>query len=61
LYAGFSPEITKKENGGHLMAWGRKAHLPKEVEDGLKSEAEGGTGAAGKFFQYCDTETKKFL
>jgi hypothetical protein len=27
----------------------------------LKSEAEGGTGAAGKFFQYCDTETKKFL
>jgi hypothetical protein len=43
------------------MAWGRKAHLPKEVEDGLKSEAEGGTAAAEMFFDYCDKETKKFL
>jgi retinol dehydrogenase 12 len=61
LYAGFSPEVTKKENGGHLMAWGRKAYLPKELKDGLKSEAEGGNGAAEKFFAYCDRETRKFL
>jgi hypothetical protein len=61
LYAGFSPEVTAKENGGHLMAWGRKASLPKELEDGLKSRSEGGTGAADKFFDYCDKEIKSFL
>lgn len=61
LYAGFSPEITAKDNGGHLMAWGRKAYLPKDIEDGLKSESEGGTGVAEKFFKYCDREVKTFL
>lgn len=61
LYAGFSPEVTATDNGGHLMAWGRKGYLPIEVASGLKSKAEGGTGAAGKFFEYCDRETKIFL
>jgi len=61
LYAGLSPDVTKKENGGHLMAWGRKAYLPNEVADALKNTAEGGTGDAEKFFLYCDRETKKFL
>jgi len=61
LYAGFSPEVTAKENGRHLMAWGRKASLPKDIEDGLKSKSEGGTGAAEKFFEYCDREVKPFL
>jgi retinol dehydrogenase-12 len=61
LYAGFSPDVTARENGGHLMAWGRKAYLPLEAASGLKSKAEGGTGAAPKFFEFCDRETKNYL
>ncbi len=61
LYAGFSPEVTMQDNGGHLMAWGRKAYLPKNVEEGLKSKQDGGTGAAEKFFQYCEKEIKTVL
>jgi retinol dehydrogenase-12 len=61
LYAGFSPDVTTQENGGHLMAWGRKAYLPKDAQNGLKSTAEGGSGAAGQFFEYCDREIKDFL
>jgi len=61
LYAGFSPDVTAKENGGHLTAWGRKAYLPKVIQDGLKSKSEGGTGAADQFFEYCDREVKSFL
>lgn len=61
LYAGFSPEVTARENGGYFMAWGRKAYLPKESEDGLRSKAEGGTGLAEQFFEYCDRETNTFL
>jgi hypothetical protein len=61
LYAGFSPEVTVKDNGAHLMAWGRKAYLPKDIEQGLKSKGEGGTAVAEKFFKYCDKETNNFL
>jgi retinol dehydrogenase-12 len=61
LYAGFSPDVTAKDNGGHLMAWGRKSYLPKEIADGLKSKSEGGIGSADKFFDYCDKEVKPFL
>ena len=62
LYAGFSPEVTEQLNGGHLIAWGRKAYLPTEGGiDGLKTKAEGGTGAAERFYGYCDREIKNFL
>ncbi|OBT44891.1 hypothetical protein VE00_04759 [Pseudogymnoascus sp. WSF 3629] len=61
LYAGFSPEIKAEHNGGHMMAWGRIAELPKDIIQGLKSKAEGGTGAKEKFMKYCDREVKDFL
>jgi len=35
--------------------------LTNDVKDGWKSEAKGGTGAAKKFLEYCDRETKTFL
>ncbi|KAG4440605.1 hypothetical protein IFR05_003922 [Cadophora sp. M221] len=53
LFAGFSPEVTPEHNGGYMMAWGRIV--------GWKSKANGGTGAAKKFLEYCDRETKEFL
>lgn len=61
LYAGFSPEVTAAHNGGHLMAWGRLADMPKEVARGLTSQKSGGTGAARQFLDYCDVEVKDFL
>ncbi|TAQ91333.1 hypothetical protein B7494_g300 [Chlorociboria aeruginascens] len=61
LYAGFSPDVKPEQNGGHLMAWGRRADLPPDIANGLKSKAEGGTGAAQRFFEYCDREIKDYL
>ncbi|KFZ03052.1 hypothetical protein V502_11281 [Pseudogymnoascus sp. VKM F-4520 (FW-2644)] len=61
LYAGFSPEIKAEHNGGHMMAWGRIAELPKDIIQGMKTKAEGGTGAKEKFMKYCDREVKAFL
>lgn len=61
LYAAFSPEIKAEHNGGHMMAWGRIAELPKDIIQGMKSKAEGGTGAKEKFMTYCDREVKDFL
>jgi hypothetical protein len=42
------------------MAWGRIAQLPDDISKGLKSKAEGGSGAAQVFFDYCDREAKSF-
>lgn len=53
--------MTLEDNGGYLLAWGRKANLPKEIVAGLKTKNEGGTGAADKFFKYCDREIKSYL
>ncbi|KAK0123802.1 hypothetical protein ONS95_008803 [Cadophora gregata] len=61
IYAGFSPEVTPEHNGAYLMAWGRIGELASDVKDGWKSEAKGGTGAAKKFLEYCDRETKEYL
>lgn len=59
LYAAYSPDV--KENGGHLMAWGRPADMPPYIADGFKSKSEGGTGAAEKFFEYTNREIKQYL
>lgn len=42
------------------MAWGRVADLPEDITNGLKSKAEGGSGAAKMFLEYCERETKAF-
>jgi hypothetical protein len=41
------------------MAWGRIAELPEEITNALKSKAQGGSGAAAKFVEYCERETRK--
>ncbi|KAE9376138.1 putative short-chain dehydrogenase [Stipitochalara longipes BDJ] len=60
LYAGFSPQLKAEDNGGYVMAWGRVAGLPEDITTGLKGKAEGGSGAAEMFLEYCERETKKF-
>lgn len=42
------------------MAWGRIAQLPDDISKALRSEVEGESGAAEKFLNYCDQETKGF-
>ncbi|KAH7374071.1 putative short-chain dehydrogenase [Cadophora sp. MPI-SDFR-AT-0126] len=60
MYAGFSPELEAKHNGGYVMAWGRIAPLPDDISKALKGKAEGGSGARQIFVEYCDRETKEF-
>lgn len=38
-----------------------KGELTNDVTDSWKSESNGGTGAAKKFLEYCDRETKDYL
>jgi retinol dehydrogenase 12 len=60
LFAAFSPNLKAENNGGYVLAWGRIAELPRYITDGLKSKAEGGTGEAKMFVDYCERVTIEF-
>ncbi|RAO69316.1 uncharacterized protein BHQ10_005328 [Talaromyces amestolkiae] len=60
IFAAFSPKIKAENNGGYILAWGRIAQLPRYITDGLESEAQGGTGGAKMFVEYCERETTGF-
>lgn len=49
------------DNGGYVMAWGRKCDLPDEIVLARKSVAEGGSGTEKKFMDYCGKQLKEFL
>jgi hypothetical protein len=60
LFAACSTELKAENNGGYILAWGRIAELPGYINDGLRNETQGGTGASEKFVNYCERETISF-
>ncbi|KAK2035032.1 NAD(P)-binding protein [Colletotrichum zoysiae] len=65
LYAGLSPEISLETNGAYVVPWGRirpDGDCPrKDLLDAMKSEAEGGTGYAAKFWDWCEEQWAPFV
>ncbi|KAK2060122.1 NAD(P)-binding protein [Colletotrichum caudatum] len=65
LYAGLSPEISPETNGAYVVPWGRirpDADCPrKDLLDAMRSEAEGGTGHAAKFWDWCEEQWEPFV
>lgn len=55
LYAAFSPDVTDRDNGGYLLAWGRKGILPPFVAVEIKG------GKMEKFVGWCERECGSFL
>ena len=44
-----------------VVPWGRFAPLRKDLEESGKSEAEGGTGVASKFWDWTEEQVKPYL
>ena len=61
LYAGLSQDLTTADNGSYIAPWGRKSFNRPDVEAGMKSEAEGGSGGSDKFVEYIRRETRAYL
>lgn len=62
LWTGLSKGITVEDGGRYAIPWGRWHPGPKEEHlKTLKSEKDGGTGEAAKFWEWCGTETKKCI
>jgi retinol dehydrogenase 12 len=61
LFAALSPSITAQHNGGFVIPWGRFGDIPTHIEKGLKPQADGGSGAAEKFWCWCERETECYF
>ncbi|PYI07085.1 NAD(P)-binding protein, partial [Aspergillus sclerotiicarbonarius CBS 121057] len=60
LYAGLSPDITDDHNGAYIIPWGRVATWKPSLLEATRSEEEGGTGVASRFYDWCEEQTNAF-
>jgi retinol dehydrogenase-12 len=61
LWAGFSPQVTAEQNGHFIVPWGRFGALPPNIEKGLRSQKDGGSGLAEQFVEWCQRETQAYM
>jgi NAD(P)-dependent dehydrogenase (short-subunit alcohol dehydrogenase family) len=61
LWAGLHSEITIQDGGRYIMPWGRwHPGQRNDIELGRRSESEGGTGAAQRFWEWCEKKVQGF-
>lgn len=63
LWAGLAPELTIEAHGGaYIVPWGRLHLAPRaDLLDALKSKAEGGSGRAREFWEWCERQTADYM
>lgn len=61
LFAGLSPEVTASRNAAYIIPWGRiSPTLRNDLVLAQKSEADGGTGVAARFWDWCEEQVKDY-
>jgi retinol dehydrogenase-12 len=61
LFAGLSPDVIPENNGAWIIPWGRINSIRKDIEASAKTEAEGGSGKAAKFWEWSEEQVKSCL
>lgn len=62
LWAGLSSELGMADGGKYILPWGRLHPAPREdLLRAMKTRADGGTGTAATFVQYCDDLVSDFM
>jgi NAD(P)-dependent dehydrogenase (short-subunit alcohol dehydrogenase family) len=61
LFAGLSEEVTPDKNGAWIIPWGRFGKFRKDVEASTRSEEEGGTGVAKKFWEWSEAQVRSYV
>lgn len=61
LFAGLSPDVTIEQTGAWIQPWGRLGvPLRKDIVAASRTEAEGGTGVAAKFWEWSEEQVKPY-
>ncbi|KAG8531235.1 uncharacterized protein KY384_004593 [Bacidia gigantensis] len=61
LWTALSPDLTEKNSGAYVVPWGRIGGFRYGIDKALKSPAEGGTGVADRFFEWCEQQTERYV
>ncbi|EME38052.1 hypothetical protein DOTSEDRAFT_57652 [Dothistroma septosporum NZE10] len=63
LFAGFSESVTVEsvEGGKWIIPWGRMGTTRKDLVLASKTEREGGSGVAGKFWEWSEERVGEFV
>ncbi|KAF4612460.1 hypothetical protein G7Y89_g15617 [Cudoniella acicularis] len=61
LFAGLSPEVTIEKSGEWIVPWGRFMKIRKDLLEASKSEKEGGSGIAERFWEWNEEQIKDFV
>ncbi|KAH6675240.1 short-chain dehydrogenase [Plectosphaerella plurivora] len=61
LFAALSPDVTMETSGGWIIPWGRILHIRADLQQGAKSESEGGTGLAESFWKWSEDQVREFM
>ncbi|KAL2813090.1 NAD(P)-binding protein [Aspergillus granulosus] len=56
----FKPPRYASQNGTFIIPWGRFGPIPHHIKKALSPKSEGGTGAAEKFWDWCEKETAAY-
>ena len=62
LWAGLSPEITAKDNGGYIIPWGRlqQSSPRKDIVEAMKDPKDGGSSVAERFWEWCEEQSRQY-
>ncbi|MCJ1307887.1 hypothetical protein MMC25_001535 [Agyrium rufum] len=61
LWAGWSPEITMKNNGKYVWPWGRIGTYKSSIVEAVKSKDAGGKGSAESFWYFSEKATRQYM
>lgn len=62
LWCGFSEDVTVSDGGRYAIPWGRWHPNPRgDIVESLRDKAEGGTGVAAEFEEWCEKETAPYV
>lgn len=61
LFAGLSPDVTVEKSGEWVAPFGRFMKSRKDLKDATKSKAEGGTGNASAFYDWCARQYASYI
>ncbi|KAH6608483.1 hypothetical protein Trco_001829 [Trichoderma cornu-damae] len=61
LFAGLSPDVKPEDSGRYVIPWGRFGFTRADIDEALTPKKGEETSTAGKFFEYCENETKPYV
>ncbi|KAI0195905.1 hypothetical protein F4808DRAFT_326866 [Astrocystis sublimbata] len=61
LFAGLAPEVSMERTGAWIVPFGRFMGIRKDLKEATRTQTEGGTGVAERFWEWTEAQIEPFL